>query len=170
MNKASLSPEKNDYYSFSHQKRIQLFKNIPSSLKKAKLWLLWRGVFNSQKNKWDKLPFYIDGKPRTANNSPEDIASLVDFKTALKALSENSNMTGLGLAPLNTSNVIAIDLDHTDVNETSARYGKSFGKFTYVEKSPSGRGLRVLMKGKTQSRKKEPVEIFGTTGFVTITG
>ena len=170
MNKASSSPEKNDYYSFSHQKRILLFKNLPSSLKKASIWLLWRGVFNSKKNKWDKLPFYVNGKPRTANNSPEDVSSLVDFKTALKALTENSNMTGLGLAPLNDSSVVAIDLDHTDSDKLSADYGKVFKKITYVEKSPSGRGLRVLMKGKTASRKKEPVEIFGTTGFVTITG
>src|SRR5215468_4173143 len=127
-------------------------------------------------------------KPIGATSSAPE--TWIDFDAAL-ATRERANACGVGYATLNGP-LTAIDLDHV----LDAR-GKPFAPYrplvellctlAYVERSPSGRGLRALLRGaefpaesfawyegeKTpDDRNKRGVEVYGpdSTRYVTLTG
>jgi hypothetical protein len=169
---AKAAPKGNTYYDMPHAKRVRLLEqNVPAALRNKSIWLLWRGVYNSERGKWDKLPFYANGQPRRGQNgSVEDRAALVTFDEALAALNAERRYTGLGIAPLEGEGIVAVDVDQVDANPDAAALGKALAACTYTEVSPSGNGRRALFTGAAPSRKKAPIELFGATGFVTITG
>lgn len=165
--------------------------DIPEVLRYRRQWLVWRLVQKPDEPKPRKVPFYVSGAPRNgAQGTTEDVQQLSTFDDAIAAVRERG-YTGLGFALLNGCGVIALDFDHCvrDGQILDSRI-ENLVAGTYAEVSPSGTGLRAFFMGDVASRKDNAhkskrvgglagaaridgnfdIEVFGTNGFVTITG
>jgi hypothetical protein len=150
--------------------------NIPEELWDLPVWLLWRRVPKPNKpGRYDKIPQYANGRqPHGANGSADDRAQLVEFGDALLAY-QRGRADGIGVAVLCDIPWWALDPDdciRTDGALTPlAQRVVDCG--SYVERSPSGNGLRAIYAGKAGIQAKNHtagVEVFDSAGFVTLTG
>lgn len=157
--------------------RLQL--TVPEEIRRYRQWLVWRYEPVAGQDKLGKIPYYASGTKRHGTQgSAADLEQLVNFTTAL-ARFRAGGFDGVGFAVLANSPVKAIDIDacvedgrlipDADAIVTEAD--------SYAEFSPSGGGLRILVYGALPSRKamnrygqRRHLELFGTSGFVTITG
>lgn len=158
------------------------FDNIPQELKVNGLWCLWRRVENK-----GKVPYDAETGSFAKSN---DKSTFHPFNIALSKIQdyygfdEKNRMTGgMGLGIFNGFSAIDIDNcldpetgDMTDEAEDIIEYCSS-----YTEVSPSGNGIRIILKTDTRIDKKEyyinnsnkGIEIYisdNTNKFVTITG
>lgn len=164
---------------------------IPSLLRSRRQWLVWKLVQDPNEPKPRKVPFYVSGSPRLGQQGTDaDVGNLADYDTAVAACA-SGRYTGLGFALLPNCGVVALDFDHCvrDGNVLDSRIDDLISG-TYAEISPSGTGLRAFFEGDLISRKDNAhkskrvggeagadrldgnfdIEVFGTNGFVTVTG
>jgi len=160
-----------------------MFNSIPHSIRSIKAWLVWRLIQKPQEKKPSKVPFYASGALRgkpSGENGPDapmgsdlDVAHLVTFDEAVAAM-QSGGYSGIGLAILPGAGLVALDFDGCITNDKLDPRVAALVQGTYAEISPSGTGVRALYRGYLPSRKDtkgDPaVEVFGTSGFVTITG
>ncbi len=152
---------------------------VPAELQRKAIWLVWR--FESAAKAGDKplkVPYYADSGQRRKGiqGGPEDLAQLATFDQALDAL-RSVKWSGLGIAHVPGCGVNSWDFDGCIEKDGSIDPDVSavvYGAGTYAEISPSGRGIRMICLGNEPSIKRiHPdgynVELFGETGFVTIT-
>ncbi len=151
--------------------------DIPAAIASLPIWLIWHRESDAKNPsaKPRKVPYYTNNTRRHGKNgSPEDRKRLVTLSTALHAARQHG-ATGVGIALLPGSNITALDFDncidtdgkiHPDLDPIISQ--------TYAERSPSGKGVRALVRGGYGDHKDhgEPYgfEVFSTKGFVTITG
>lgn len=158
-------------------------KNIPECIKTIDSWLLWRlkkGTKADGTETWLKVPYYADGtKRRGALGTKQDRAKLVSFDEAMQVYG-NGNYAGVGFATMPEYPLTILDID------SCVKDDGSFSDFgaqvvdtgTYVEYSPSLRGLRAIFTGTAICAGKrngliengERIEIYCGSAFVTITG
>jgi predicted P-loop ATPase len=159
--------------------RAQRFRdNIPRELQDAgRCFVVWIAKpKKSDPTKVDKVPYYpTTRRARGANGTPEDRASLGTFDEAV-ALFERARMyAGIGAASLPDLGFWFLDLDDVD---DPARESATFVELversgTYYERSPSGRGIRAVFRGRLGFSAKNHaagVEVFDGSAFVTLTG
>lgn len=159
-------------------------KTVPAALKQVDSWLVWKLV--SKVRETDgvtvllKVPYYADGTRRKGIlGSTTDRRKLTSFSRALEVYG-TGNYSGLGFAPMPEYDLTILDLDkcisaHGEYSEFANAVVESG---TYVERSPSGRGLRAIYTGGAVTPGKrngfiengERVEIYCGNAFVTITG
>lgn len=153
-------------------------ETVPAALARLKNWLTWDLLPNEIPGKKPrKVPFYANGNPREGSQgTTSDRSQLVTLSEALEA-AQRYGRTGLGLAILPDSGIVALDFDNCIVDGVIDPNVLGLCTPTYTEVSPSGNGLRAFMRGSCLSRKdskgdKGPfgVEVFGHNGFVTFTG
>lgn len=152
--------------------------NLPAALLERKQWLLWRFEQKAGEKKPRKVPYYTNGSRRTgAQGSDADRAALVDFDTAMAALTAGKGKyTGLGFAFLPGDGLIGIDLDGMidgDAGEVSERGANIISACaSYTELSPSGKGVHIICTGVAKSFKSNVVgvEVFCGGQFFTVTG
>lgn len=156
--------------------------NIPTTLKDHPHWLMWRYEENTRTEggKPLKVPYYVSGYKRGGVlGSDKDRNRLATFEEAL-AQAEADDFDGVGLAVLPEQDLTIIDLDgcidddgvYSEFAETLIESG------SYVERSPSGRGLRAVFKGAMLENTKrnfhiengERVEVYCGSAYVTFTG
>ncbi|RZT93720.1 PriCT-2 domain-containing protein [Rivibacter subsaxonicus] len=149
---------------------------LPEELKALKGWLVWRLVQLPGESKLRKVPYYVSGKPRKNHGTEEDRAQLATFDQAAGACAKGG-YSGLGLAILPDFGVVALDFDRVAAGGDIDPRVAALVDGTYAEFSPSGTGVRAFFKGSLPSRKNNDpapgefeVEVFGTSGFVTVTG
>lgn len=150
--------------------------NVPAALRALKNWVVWRLVYKEVGAKPSKVPFYANGTPRMHPGTEDDRRQLVTFDDACAAAGRG-NYSGLGFATLLDAAVVALDFDDC-VQDGQVNPGVlAVCEGTYTELSPSGNGVRAFMLGQVRSRKDTKarhgafaVEVFGDTGFVTVTG
>lgn len=165
--------------------------SIPTVLRRLNNWLVWRLEQHPNEPKPRKVPYYVTGTPRHGDQGDAaDLARLATFDAAVAAI-RSGKYTGLGFAILPASGVVALDFDHCvhDGRILDSRI-EALVEDTYAEFSPSGTGLRAFFLGTRRSRKdnahkskreggqagaprldgKFDIEVFGSTGFVTVTG
>jgi hypothetical protein len=114
--------------------------------------------------------------PRTGKiSSATDPANWVSFDEALAA-SQKFNLSGVGFALSPDDDFTGGDLDHCwndkDKLSDTARQVLNFAE-TYAEISPSGKGIRLIWKGKIPAAVKCDelgIEMYGTGRYLTITG
>lgn len=149
-------------------------EKIPSYLKEHASWCNFR--YENRKGNKTKVPYNPVTGYKAFVNKPETFA---DFDTAVSALKDYD---GLGIRVDGV--IIAIDLDHCIENgklTTQAADIVSHFRNTYIETSPSGTGLRIILfvtEGYTYDKdtyhiKKGNIEVYvagATNRFVTITG
>jgi hypothetical protein len=145
---------------------------IPEAMAKAPRWLLWKRKPRRNSAKFDKIPYYADGTIReSVQNRPEDLAKMANMDEALAAMGAHK-ASGVGFAFGPGCGFTAVDLDNCVVNgKPQHAILEAYGG--YAEISPSGTGLRLITAyAEIGDFKNIPdgVEVFETTGFVTVTG
>jgi Virulence-associated protein E len=159
--------------------------NLPVALAplcKIDHWVLWK--WRLRKNIWTKPPFVACEQSYPAKNN--DPATWAPYAKAIEVLKRmNGNMDGLGFALPGTPFDV-VDLDHCldpktgSIDEWAAAW-ISAANGAYVERTPSGEGLRIIglgageklhRKWKIQdAREGAAIEIYrNAERYITITG
>lgn len=150
-------------------------ENIPFELKAIPVFLNWRVTkVDANTGKFNKIPVYAtNGKNRQGEQgSPDDLANLVPFDEAMKALKRDKTIAGIGMALLEPFALTALDVDGCVDDGDVPPDILSLVDHTYAEISPSGKGLRAFYLGQSKDGKNHAggFELFSSKGFVTITG
>ena len=147
--------------------------NIPDELKILKAWLVWETTEIQSNGKFNKIPVYpTTGRRRNGEQGlPGDLANLGTWADAVAAM-ENPKYAGVGFACLPCFGIVALDLDHCIKDDVRDPKWDWVLEATYCEVSPSGSGLRAFWMGGARNAKNHEagVELFHSTGFVTVTG
>ena len=158
------------------------FSHVPAEIKDLRRWLVWKFQQKSGEPKPRKIPLYVDGGWRgsgLALDTREDVDRLESFDRAYEnLLSSERALAGIGFAVVTGDQVGGIDLDNcldetgVLINEIALKVVKqAVSDRNYVEKSPSGRGLRII--GSTtgfQNFNRSGYEAYCSKRFLTITG
>ena len=135
-------------------------------------WVAWDYVWREDKQKWDKPP--VDAKTGLAGKS-NDPSTWAPYDRAARHV-EAKRLAGVGYALTKEEERSGIDLDKCRDPQTGklhawAQTVVDFAE-TYTEVSPSGAGLRLFMRGKTETVKNDAahVEIYPDGRYLTITG
>jgi hypothetical protein len=150
--------------------------HAPAPIRDLPQWLVWRLEPDPNGGKPLKVPYYtFGGKRYGRQGSDEDRAKLTSFAVA-KAEAAKRGMDGVGFAALEGTDICALDFDKCVVDgRLDPEVAKAIGS-TYAEYSPSGLGVRALVRGDLGNRKAHGkgdtygFETFSTSGFVTLTG
>lgn len=135
------------------------FNNIPTELQQLNQWTVWNYVT-------------IDGKvtkpPRAKVN---DSSTWISFKEAV-AIVARGEAFGIGFIFSEDDPYAGIDLDYSDDPIITARQHKIFTAFdSYSERSPSGQGLHIVVKGKVPSgARRDKIEVYSSLRYFTFTG
>lgn len=142
---------------------------LPSAMRSADRWVLYR--LEQRDGKRTKVPYQARSpERRAAVNEPSTWAP---FNVALAAY-RAGNADGLGFVL--GEGITGIDLDHCidpTTGEIAAWAREIVAQLaSYTERSPSGTGLHVLVRGGLPSggRRKGPVEMYDDGRFFTVTG
>jgi hypothetical protein len=149
---------------------------VPDALTEISAWVLWRLTQKPGQKKPSKLPYWINGQMRSGEQGcADDRAMMGTYEQAVAACAKG-NFSGVGFATLPGCGIVALDFDDCVVDgRVMVPFIEALAMVTYCEYSPSGNGIRAFMKGTLPSKKDTAsldfkVEIFGDSGFVTVTG
>lgn len=147
--------------------------NIPDELKQAKQWVGWKYIQEPGKAKPTKPPYQIHDPSRRASST--DPSTWASFSDAMKAADNGQGLDGIGFVFIGMGPYVGIDLDHCIKDgkiEPWAQKTLDLFPGCYVEISPSGTGLHLIIKGKLpgQGRKKGPIETYCEGRYFTVTG
>lgn len=159
-------------------------ENIPQELKQRRQWVAWESVPNPNGRKPRKIP--ID--PHTGREAKSnDSATWGSYDESVAYIKAHPEINGLMFCISNTDPYTGIDIDGCLDGETGA-FNNPMAEAvvrrcgTYGEISPSGRGLKLLLKGAiplprkkfnltdTEGKSVLEVEIYNEKRFWTITG
>lgn len=138
--------------------------NIPLELQNLNQWVCWR-YEDVGAAKPTKVPYHPNGN----HASVSDPSTWASFKACCEAL---DRFDGIGFVFTENDPYCFIDLDATSDWLALERQHKIFREFdTYSERSPSGKGLHIIGKGKIPSgRKRSCIEIYSSARYATFTG
>lgn len=150
---------------------------VPEELRELPGWLIWRFEKFEGETKPRKVPYWADGTRRHGEQGgPVDRARLTTFVAARDA-AVRKGFDGMGFAPLEGFYCVFLDIDNCVARDGSLPPEiEKIVATTYTEYSPSGKGLRVALRGNLGNRKSNSTperygfETFSTSGFVTFTG
>jgi hypothetical protein len=150
---------------------------VPQPLRELPGWLTWRYEHFTGEAKPRKIPYWADGTRRHGQQGgPIDRARLTTFAAARDAAVRNG-FDGVGFAPLPDFGYTFLDFDNcVDAKGHTAAEIEAIVGRTYAEYSPSGNGIRAVLKGDLGNHKSATtseqygVETFSSSGFVTLTG
>jgi hypothetical protein len=130
--------------------------SIMDAMRATPIWLVWKAIVEPGKSKPRKVPYYVNGAPRSGTlDSPEDRAQLVTYDHAVAALEQSGAYAGLAIAlgpDGRGGHWQGIDLDDmvakgvTDIADMWTR-GSCAG-LGYIELSPSGNGIHLIGYGR----------------------
>jgi primase-polymerase (primpol)-like protein len=167
--------------------RVQILdlvpENIPEELKRRPQWVIWR--LEERGGKPTKVPY---GPNTDRRASTTDLMTWATFDRALvcyafmkghstKIAPDAVPFDGIGFVFSSADPFCGIDLDGCRDPETGeispwARKIISSAEEGYVEISPSGTGIHIIVEGKVRGggMRKGPVEMYSRNRFFTITG
>jgi hypothetical protein len=114
--------------------RNPLYDNIPDELKALNQWVFWR-LEKTRDGKPTKVPYDPRGGHRASTTNPSDWGSFAD------AVRTSVNGNGIGFVFTAEAGYVGLDIDHSNEPELVNWFG------SYAEKSQSGNGVHVIMKG-----------------------
>ena len=147
---------------------------VPDELRDVPGWVMWRLEYHEGEDKPRKVPYYPNGRRRQGQQGGyEDRQQLTTFDAARSAAARRG-FDGVGLALLPDWNLTALDFDRCVQGGQLHPEVEAIAATSYAEWSPSGTGVRVLLRGQLFNRKSFEgaygFETFSTKGFVTVTG
>jgi putative DNA primase/helicase len=148
-------------------------ENIPEEFTERPQWVCWR--LEERDEQLAKVPY----APHTGfHASSTDLMTWTTFEEALTDYRANEDFySGIGFVFCSADPFVGIDLDDCR--------GPKSGKIApwaqeiisrvqdgYIEASPSGAGVHIIVKGKVRSggMRKGPIEMYSRGRFFTITG
>lgn len=146
------------------------FDAIPQPLKDCRQWVAWRR--QSRDGKLTKVPY------QAGTNAKADVTKSqcwATFDQASEALVDGS-YDGLGFVLTAADPFVGIDLDHCYDPKTHRIQPWALAIvdqiYSYTERSPSGTGLRIFVRGALPPgrRKKGPIEFYSEGRYLTVTG
>lgn len=143
------------------------FDNIPEELRRFRQWVMWR-YEDTDSHKPTKVPYSTSGTLAKVN----DAATWNTYDECMQALA-SGQWSGIGFVLTDDDPFAFIDLDDTNGDQAALdRQVKIFNEFdSYSERSPSGRGLHIIVKGSIPSgRRRSFIEIYSSRRFMTMTG
>lgn len=150
---------------------------VPEELRELSAWLIWRFEYYEGEAKPRKVPYWADGSKRFGlQGGPVDRVRLTTFVAARDA-AVRMGYDGVGFAPLPGCGYTFLDFDNcVDVDGKLPQDVIDIVGGTYAEYSPSGKGIRAILRGDLGNRKSHATEdhygfeTFSSSGFVTLTG
>lgn len=169
---------------------------IPNKLKQREQWVCWLAVEDQESGKPDKIPVKVKTGRNASHSNPKTWSSYqhaVDFyenqKPVVVTVGKGETKrtvkgvpTGIGYVFSKDDSYVGIDLDNCRDSEMGeiAQWAQEFIDLcqTYTEVSPSGKGVKLWIKGKMPGNKGRRndryetggVEIYPHTRFFTVTG
>lgn len=151
--------------------------NIPDDLKQMR-WAVWIAEPKTDKN-GEIIPGEFNKPPRNPvtgiKAGANDPANFSTYQEALNAL-DSGKFSGFGPV-LDGSGIVSFDIDKFKATfeampQVKAWVAKARAAGAYCEFSPSGKGLRLYVRGKLpgQGRKVGRLEVYAQDRFMTATG
>ena len=114
-----------------------MYEKLPDSIKQDGLFVLWK--YEMKDEQMTKVPYQVNG--RRAN--PADAATFADYDTVIKAV---SGYNGISLGAFRSYGMI--DIDHCIEDGELSPLAKDIVNAldSYTEISPSGTGIRIVIK------------------------
>ena len=146
-----------------------MINNIPHEMRQYPQWIVWR-YEDRDSPKPTKVPY----SPKTGTlASVTDPATWASFDDAAKVASETTWYNGIGFVLTDEDPFAFIDLDDTKGDQAAYdRQLKIYSEFdSYAERSPSGKGLHIIVKGKLENgRRRSFIELYSSARYMTMTG
>lgn len=158
----------------------RLRTNIPPELKKRPQWVVWRYEPDQDyPEKPRKVPYYPSDPGMRASHSDPQTWSAFEEAMHIYKLSQGSNFVfdGIGFVFTEHDPFVFIDLDDLQEDDTRMEWVSTCG--SYTERSPSGKGIHIIVMGKLpvkpsgktgRKNKTAGVEIYDRKRFSTFTG
>ena len=146
-----------------------MLNNIPQEMRIFRQWVVWR-YEDTDGPKPTKVPYSALNGRLASVTDPNTWAS---FDEAAHALTNSSMYSGIGFVLTEADPFAFIDLDDTKGDQTALdRQVKIFNEFdSYAERSPSGSGLHIIVKGALPSgRRRSHIEVYSSARYMTMTG
>ena len=148
------------------------FENIPKEIQ-SQGWAGWIAKRrNGKPGKWNKAPRSLITGEMIGTDKPELFGTFEQAKTAYAT----GRYTGVGVL-LTGNGIVGVDIDDFDATfkekpAVKAWVTTAIKAGAYCERSPSGNGLRLFMRGKLPGtgRKSGSLEIYDNGRFLTVTG
>lgn len=142
--------------------------NVPHEMTACPQWIVWR-YEDTDGKKPTKVPY----SPRSGK-----LASVTDPQTwatyeEVRACLETGWYAGAGFVLTDGDPYAFIDLDDSEGDhETHQKQLAVVGETTsYAERSPSGKGLHIIVKGTVPSgRRRGKIEVYSSLRYMTMTG
>jgi primase-polymerase (primpol)-like protein len=150
-----------------------IIENIPEELTERPQWVCWR--LEERKGKMTKVP-YTPGTLRRASST--DLMSWRTFSEAVAASEAGEPpYDGIGYVFCSGDPFVGIDLDSCRDPETGAvaEWAQEIiddASEGYVEVSPSGTGIHIIIEGRVRGGgiRRGPIEMYSHGRFFTISG
>lgn len=148
-------------------------EHIPEQLTERPQWVCYR--LEERQGKLTKVP-YTPGTLRRASST--DLMTWRTFEEALAAYEAGEPpYDGIGFVFCSADPFVGIDLDdcrNPETGEIEPKAQKIIDTFAgegYVEASPSGRGVHIIITGvQREGARRGRIEVYGQDRFFTITG
>lgn len=147
-----------------------VFDAIPHALKARPKWVVWRREVRNGKE--TKVPYNVITGARASVMDPTAWAC---FEQAVAAFNAGG-FDGVGIVLAKEDGLTGIDLDHCVDLKTGVVEPWALAivdqLHSYTERSPSGMGLRIFVRGKLPPgrRRKGPIEFYDAERYLTLTG
>ena len=150
---------------------VPIVENIPEELTDRPQWVCWRLL--ERGGKMTKIPYTPGTESRASTN---DLLTWSTFEKAIASY-EEGGYDGIGFVFSSADPFVGVDLDDCR--------GPKSGKIApwaqeiiyqlangYMETSPSGSGLHIIVEGTVRDggMRKGPIEMYSRGRFFTITG
>lgn len=146
-----------------------VIENIPQEMRIYKQWVCWR-FEDTDGPKPTKVPY----SPLTGKlASVTDPNTWAAFEQAAHVLTTTNWYNGIGFVLTEADPFAFIDLDDTKGDATATdRQIRIYNEFdSFAERSPSGNGLHIIVKGALPSgRRRSHIEIYSSARYMTMTG
>lgn len=160
-----------------------MFANIPDEMKQYPQWVLWR-LEDHGGAKPTKVPYSPKFGAKAAVDRPGTWGTFEDCLARAPFLSIDvicdpeapiweTGAHGIGFVLTEADPFGFIDLDDTKGDqEALERQQRIFSEFqSYAERSPSGTGLHIIIRGKVdRGRKRANIEVYSSLRYMTMTG
>ena len=144
------------------------FNNIPHEMRIYPQWVVWR-YEDTDSKKPTKVPYSAKTGHLASVTDPNTWAG---FDECVNAMSSGW-YAGIGFVLTENDPYSFIDLDDTKGDQRALdRQIKIFNEFnSYAERSPSGSGLHIIVKGAIPSgRRRSFIEVYSSLRYMTMTG
>jgi putative DNA primase/helicase len=158
----------------TEQTPASIVENIPKQLKSYRHWVCWRLEVPDGEEEFTKV-LYTPDTGRRASHS--DSRTWRTFDECLEAVVAGDDFDGLGFVFSSGDPYAGIDLDGCRDPETGELEGWAQSiidrvEAGYIEVSPSGRGVHIVVEGNVRGvgARKKPIELYSQWRFFTMTG